>query len=157
MNNRSFIPPPQSLDSEADEVWASLATLALRELHSQYAQTFEQLGLIPPEARLLYFLRPEKPLSQRELALQMGCSPSYITGLVDRLEAQGIVERSVDPRDRRANAVKVTARGQIVQAELARRLYTAPPAIAGLAPQELQALRSVLQKLLGHRGAHDQT
>jgi DNA-binding MarR family transcriptional regulator len=148
VNNRSFFPPPHSLKSEADEVWASLAILALRDLHSQYAEAFEQLGLSPPEARLLYFLRSDEPQSQRELAAKMGCSPSYVTGLVDRLEAQGIVERRVDARDRRANTVKLTPRGQTVQAELAGRLHTAPPAIASLSAPELALLRDVLRRLL---------
>src|SRR5947209_13645534 len=105
MESRPFVPPSPRSASDADEVWSLLADLALRQLHTRYADTFERLGLTPPEARLLYFLDSDRAVTQRDLAASMGCSPSYITGLVDRLEERGIAQRRVDPRDRRANTL----------------------------------------------------
>ena len=43
-------------------------------------------------------------MSQNELAAIAGVAPITVARLVDRLEAQGLVERCTDPKDRRINA-----------------------------------------------------
>jgi DNA-binding MarR family transcriptional regulator len=143
-----FPVPDGRTSSTADEVWSLLAELAIRYLQTQYAATFAQLGLTPPEARALYFLQPGVFMSQRELATAMGCSPSYITALADRLQEAGIVERHVDSRDRRVNTLALTQQGRTLQAKLAARLYDAPEAIAELDPDQLESLRDLLLRLL---------
>jgi DNA-binding MarR family transcriptional regulator len=50
------------------------------------------------------------PLTQ--LADRLSCVKSNITQLVDRLEADGLVERQADPNDRRARLATLTAAGR---------------------------------------------
>ncbi|MBA2304215.1 MAG: MarR family transcriptional regulator [Acidobacteria bacterium] len=50
------------------------------------------------------------PLSQ--LAERLSCVKSNITQLVDRLEADGLVSRAADPRDRRSRLAVMTAAGR---------------------------------------------
>lgn len=50
------------------------------------------------------------PLTQ--LAERLSCVKSNITQLVDRLEADGLVERQADPKDRRARLATLTAAGR---------------------------------------------
>lgn len=58
-------------------------------------------------------------MPQTKLAriLDMGKAP--MTGLIDRLEASGFVERRSDSRDRRAKRIVITARGQGVLDQMA--------------------------------------
>lgn len=53
-----------------------------------------------------------------DLAKRMTVSPAYITRLVDRIEAAGLVQRGPDPDDRRALRVMLTARGAKLEAKL---------------------------------------
>jgi len=53
-----------------------------------------------------------KGLSQAQLSDMMLVNRANITGLVDRMEKAGLVVRTADPGDRRANIVKLTARGR---------------------------------------------
>lgn len=52
------------------------------------------------------------PASQRLLADRLAINPRVMVGILDRLEADGIVARERDPRDRRSNAVSLTPRGR---------------------------------------------
>ncbi len=52
------------------------------------------------------------PMPQREAALQLGYDPSNITALADALEAKGLVERRLDPSDRRVKTLARTAEGE---------------------------------------------
>ncbi|MFJ3104088.1 MarR family winged helix-turn-helix transcriptional regulator [Streptomyces sp. NPDC086835] len=66
-------------------------------------------GLTMTQAKMLILLR--KPLPMRALAGLLACDASNITGLVDRLEAHGLVSRHLDPADRRIKNVVATEKG----------------------------------------------
>jgi DNA-binding MarR family transcriptional regulator len=61
------------------------------------------------QAKVLILLR--QPLPMRALAGLLACDASNITGLVDRLEAQGLVSRHLNPADRRVKNVVATEKG----------------------------------------------
>src|SRR3954463_13307054 len=71
-----------------------------------------RLGLTPAVARALHELDPDRPLPARDLAEQLRCDRSNVTGLVDKLEQAGLVERRVDPADRRQKTLVVTDAGR---------------------------------------------
>jgi len=54
----------------------------------------------------------EKALSQAELGRRLVVNKADMTGIVDRLERAGLVERSVHPNDRRVNLVRMPAEGE---------------------------------------------
>jgi len=49
-------------------------------------------------------------MPQREAAVQLGYDPSNITALADVLEAKGLVERRLEPSDRRVKTLARTSR-----------------------------------------------
>ncbi|MFB9276650.1 MarR family winged helix-turn-helix transcriptional regulator [Cohnella cellulosilytica] len=68
------------------------------------------------QIRLLGILRDREP-SMAQLARHLGLDKSSITGLVDRAERRGLVERTTSSTDRRGYNVRVTAAGwQIIRA-----------------------------------------
>jgi DNA-binding MarR family transcriptional regulator len=82
---------------------------------------------------LTHLVEAGEPLSLSECATKMTCVRSNITQLMDRLEADGLVRRVEDPKDRRAVRAAVTPLGAKrqaagakevarVQAELAKTL-----------------------------------
>ena len=109
-------------------------------------------GLSLPQFHLLAALKScGGVLSTGEIARIMLRASQTITGLVDRLEAQGLVERQVDRRDRRKANVRITAMGE-------RRLAEAQPTanrlaesiVSPLTHEELQDLEAKMRKLLGN-------
>jgi DNA-binding MarR family transcriptional regulator len=75
------------------------------------------------------------PTNQGTLARELGVSPRNITGLVDGLEAAGLVERAPHPHDRRPTLVTLTDDGSHAattladdERELARFLFADRPA-----------------------------
>lgn len=54
----------------------------------------------------------EAPLTLTQLAERHCCGRSNVTALIDRLEADGYVERTVDPNDRRTVRAALTEKGR---------------------------------------------
>jgi DNA-binding MarR family transcriptional regulator len=61
---------------------------------------------------VLFRLRDQEGLSQRDLADVLELQPISLVRLLDRLVEQGFVERRSDPKDRRANRLFLTANGR---------------------------------------------
>jgi DNA-binding MarR family transcriptional regulator len=68
-------------------------------------------GLSIIQTRLLGVLR-DRELGMLELSRILELEKSSVTGLVDRAEARGLVQRNALPNDRRAVRVTLTAQGQ---------------------------------------------
>jgi MarR family 2-MHQ and catechol resistance regulon transcriptional repressor len=64
----------------------------------------------------------DEPLSLSEMAARLVCVRSNISQLVDRLEADGLVRRVEDPRDRRCVRAALTDLGRERQADGTHRL-----------------------------------
>lgn len=85
------------------------------DLHSRRLKAaFE---LTAPQLVCLLTVAEEGPISLSFVALRMHLSPSTVVGILDRLEARGLVERTRDQQDRRVVRVTATTKGR----RLARR------------------------------------
>ena len=70
------------------------------------------LGLTPGEGRTLSHAFRAGGVRQNVLAERMGVEAMTLSGALDRLEARGLIERRVDPDDRRAKTVHLTTAGE---------------------------------------------
>jgi DNA-binding MarR family transcriptional regulator len=70
------------------------------------------VGLSPSATAALSSIGRHGPLSLGELAAMEGVKPPTITTTVAALEADGLVVRELDGRDRRVTRVSLSARGQ---------------------------------------------
>jgi DNA-binding MarR family transcriptional regulator len=69
-------------------------------------------GIDGRELTVLTVLAADYPLSQHEAAERLGVDRTTMVGLVDELEAKGLVERRRSSEDRRKNLVQLTEAGQ---------------------------------------------
>src|SRR3981189_3448604 len=95
--------------SPADQAWALLLQVAFERVHAHFATVVAELDLAPVQAKALHELDVEPPISMRELAERLKSDPSNVTGLIDRPEARGLVERPPAPRDRRTKLLSLPA------------------------------------------------
>src|SRR3954464_12915568 len=133
--------------SPASEAWALMHELfhASRRRFLAVASEFE---LSPPQVRALGVLDPERPVPMSELAEALHCDNSNVTGIVDRLEDRGLVERRSATHDRRVKMLAVTEKGTEVRQRLAERLEQAPGPLARLPPEDQRALRDIMRRAL---------
>jgi DNA-binding MarR family transcriptional regulator len=82
------------------------------------------------------------------LACGLGCDASNITGVVDRLEARGLVERQAGERDRRVKVLVVTERGLELRRRLLVRMAEPPEPIRRLSEADQRALSQILRRAL---------
>ncbi|GAA2521504.1 MarR family winged helix-turn-helix transcriptional regulator [Streptomyces longisporus] len=115
--------------------------------HEDYESAAAEHSLTGAQARLLSLLSLE-PLPMRKLAQKLKCEPSNVTGIVDRLESRGLVERRPDPADRRVKLAAATQEGRRVAKNLRESLRFAREPLAGLGREERLALRGLLQRML---------
>ena len=85
---------------------------------------------------MLRLLEPGTTVPMGRLAGGLGCDASNITGVIDRLEARGLVERRAGERDRRVKVLVVTERGLELRRRLLRRIAEPPEPIARLSPDD---------------------
>jgi DNA-binding MarR family transcriptional regulator len=134
--------------SVADQGWALLLQVAFERVHAHFAAVVTELDLAPMQAKALHELDGEAPISMRELANRLGADPSNVTGLIDRLEARGLVERRPDPSDRRIKGLALTSTGAKLRQRLFARLYSAPRSLTELSQDDQRCLRDVLERIL---------
>jgi len=108
-----------------------------------------EFELSPPQVMALRQLDPDEPKPMSELALALRCDNSNVTGIVDRLEDRGLVERRPAAHDRRVKMLSITPRGAQVRAGLAARLDEPPEPLAGLSLEDQRALRDIMRRALG--------
>jgi len=107
-----------------------------------------ELGLTPAQAHALMVLQPDRTLTMRELAAGLDCDPSTVTGLADRLEAHGLVDRQAIPGDRRVKALALTSDGVERRSQVLERLARAPESVAALDPRVLARVSAGLERIL---------
>ncbi|MFG2720981.1 MarR family winged helix-turn-helix transcriptional regulator [Streptomyces sp. NPDC048416] len=116
--------------------------------YEEYERAAAEHSLTGAQARVLGLLSIE-PLPMRRIAQKLKCEPSNITGIVDRLEARGLVERRPDPLDRRVKLAALTEAGLSTATHLRESLNFAREPLAELSTQERTVLRDLLRRMLG--------
>lgn len=133
--------PCATIQAEIDQRLLALVDL----LRARIAVVAAELGLTPQQAILLRQLG--QPRAMCEVAAILACDRSNVTGLVDRLEDRGLVERVGDPRDRRMKRLRLTAEGAAQAAAVQARMFADSPSTADLDADERRSLLALLRKL----------
>lgn len=130
------------------EAWALMGQLYW-EMRPRMIRFATEFGLTPPQLFALKTLDPDEPVPMRALATALHCDSSNVTGLVDGLAAQGLVERREAEHDRRVRMLVVTDRGKEVRGRLIEVMSEVPAGLASLGEEDQRALRDILRRALG--------
>ncbi|HEX4789712.1 MAG TPA: MarR family transcriptional regulator [Actinospica sp.] len=87
------------------------------------------------------------PMAMRELAEALVTDKPYITQIIDKLEARGLVTRSVDVHDRRCRIATLTEAGREAALRSEEILTRPPAALARLSERDLTELTRILASL----------
>jgi len=130
-------------------VWRAMIDL----LHAQkfwIDRIAADFGITSQMAHALHEIPFSGSLTMKELAGELWCDASNATGIVDRLEARGLVERQPSDHDRRVKCVVLTASGKRLRRKIDDRFNDSPPAIAALSAADRQTLRDILERALNN-------
>jgi len=129
-----------------------------RDLRQRFAERSAALDLSFAQAMALREL--DQPLPMWEMAERLCCDASNVTGIVDRLEGRGLVERRVASGDRRVKHLVLTDAGRALRQQHRDGLTDGLPLLDELSPGERKLLAGLLRRALGETdlapGAEDQ-
>jgi DNA-binding MarR family transcriptional regulator len=139
------------LDFQPVAVIARLARVRAH-LDAELEAVFSQSGLTAPSFAALATLTRiagERGVSQRELADELGLTPSTVSIRVDRLIELGLAVRAPDPDSQRSTLVALTSQGRALFERAApAHLDNEQRLLAALTEPEQQLLAGLLRKLL---------
>jgi DNA-binding MarR family transcriptional regulator len=135
--------------SPATEVWDLMRTLFGLQ-RRRFLIAAAELELHPAQAGAL--LQLSSPLPMNELAAMLACDNSNVTGLIDRLEARGLVARQPSSEDRRVKHVVLTPAGRRARKGLLDRVGAPVAGIERLTVAEQRQLRNLLRRMLDDPG-----
>ena len=107
--------------------------------------------LSPVQCHVLHLIEPGRPLPMGRLAETLSCDASNVTGLVDRLETRGLVERRPSADDRRVKVLRLTPAGSRLRAQLLRRMTRESHPLARLSQDQQRTLVRILETLVDER------
>src|SRR5215207_2597129 len=134
----------------AGEAWQLMFEL-FKGTKRDRMQIAQEYRLSPMQLFALGALEPGKEMPMSSLADTLFCDASNVTGIVDRLEARGLIERRAAAHDRRVKLLALTDAGARLREEATRRMAIPPPQIAGLSRADQRALRDVLRRAVAQR------
>ncbi|GBF34023.1 transcriptional regulator [Desulfocucumis palustris] len=92
--------------------------VAARKLHKYYNNRFSEYGITLTQSFILFALLLQDGQNVKNLAERLSLESPAVTGLVDRLEKENMVQRRSDPGDRRALKVFLTEKGRLLADKL---------------------------------------
>ena len=114
----------------------------------------KEIGVTGPQRLVVRLIGQVPGLAARDLAKTLGIHPSTLTGILARLEKQGLIRREVDGADRRKAQFELTAAGKrvdrerkgTVEAAVRRALTRANPSLVTNTTQFLELLVEELER-----------
>jgi MarR family transcriptional regulator, lower aerobic nicotinate degradation pathway regulator len=128
---------------------SSLPGHAIRRLHQIAVAIFldetADFGITPVQFAALNAVVQQPGVDQRTLAKTIGFDTSTIGGVVDRLEARGLMQRNASANDRRVRLLTITAAGEALLAAVIPAMMAAQKRI--LAPLPVAQRKEFLRML----------
>lgn len=138
---------------------ADLPGYHIRRLHqiavAIFLQETEAHGVTPVQYAALQCVANAPGIDQRTLARTIGFDTSTIGGVIDRLEARGLLARNAKPDDRRVRLLALTPAGHALLRELQPDMQRAQKRILEpLAPRQRTEFLRMLRTLVETNNEH---
>ncbi len=126
-------------DAALDEALA----LVIARMRAIWHRRMRAFDLTPPQAISLRKLL-DGPMPMGAVAEVLSCDASTLTGIADRLEERHLIQRQVDPADRRVKLLALTEEGRQLVESIDGPFTTEIPGIAALSDRERSELTQLL-------------
>ncbi len=118
-------------------------------LRKRFFAEIQPLGLTPGQPKVLEYLQAHDGTMQKDIARGCCIEPATLSPLLTGMERRGLLRRDTDGESRRSVRVCLTEEGKVLCSAI-REAFAAVEAraLASLSPEEAEALRSGLAKIL---------
>lgn len=113
--------------------------------YRNFAAVAAERDLTLMQGKVLGLLR--RPMPMRTLADLLACDASNVTGIVDRLEARGLVRREANPADRRVKRVALTEEGEETVRRIRADLMSGLTGLESLGEEDRRSFRRLLEEV----------
>jgi DNA-binding MarR family transcriptional regulator len=137
--------PGQKLVYELSQAFFEL----LLKHRTYYTSAVADEKIAPMQGHVLHYLA-ERPCTMRELAQAAMLEPSNQTGIIDKLEARGLVTRREASADRRSKIVTMTEEGMALRKRLYQRFSEPAPWMVALTPQDQKRLLDIVRSAIDY-------
>jgi MarR family transcriptional regulator, organic hydroperoxide resistance regulator len=137
-------------DQDARRAWQLLMKFFFAQ-RAHLPSSGPEFDLSPIQCHVLHLLEPGRPLPMSRLADTLSCDASNVTGLVDRLESRGLVQRQPSPLDRRVKVLQLTPTGARLRAQLLRQVTGGTVPLSRLSPSQQRTLLKILEALVDEK------
>lgn len=133
---------------ELEQCFNFVLTKAQQSVHQLFKAKLAPLGVTPGQYAVLKCLLDENGQTARQIAERLFLDGSTVTGLLDRLEQKGLIEKQVDPKDRRALKVLLTDAGKSLEDPLSQAILEAnQEALKELNDDQSKTLKDLLHRV----------
>ena len=114
-----------------------------------FVQEVGALNLTPVQYAALHTVCQQPGIDQKRLAAAIGYDTSTTAGVVDRLEARGLLQRTVSASDRRAKQLTPTPEGlAVLEAVVPAMLRTQERLLEPLTPEQREVFMDLLRRVV---------
>ena len=139
------IPRPKDPASAKKAEVLELLFAYVNRLQAHFEAVAAAHDLTPIQAKVILSLGQPEPM--RCLADELGCDPSNVTALVDKLEERGLLTREGAKEDRRVKVLAATTSGTKLREALSGDLFGSVPGLDALTPSQVADLKHLLGKM----------
>ena len=130
-------------------------TAVVAAVHEVSMRTNDLIGqalaghrLTPATFQALWAIDPaEAPPSMKVVAERLHCNAPNLTFITNQLVERGLVERTVDPADRRSRVLVLTVEGRRLREQLLQTALEKTP-LAVLSDEELRQMAGLLDRVV---------
>jgi MarR family transcriptional regulator, organic hydroperoxide resistance regulator len=120
-----------------------------RSVYHDYIRTSRKFGLTETQSDVLRTLLAYGAMSSADLSRNLYMTPANITGVIDRLETKGLVERIRQHEDRRVTLISLTGNGRYLSEQLPdpieNKLITG---LENLDPEVIRSLAEAMKRII---------
>lgn len=134
-----------------EDCMAWLANRSSKVFSSVLDSHFAALEVTRVQWMALYYMNRNPEQKQTELAERLNCKSAALARLLDRMEKDGMLKRSVNAENRRSNRIELTEKGRRLCAEgtaIVERFMD--DVIFGISEQRLELFKAVLRQMVGN-------
>ncbi|MGE5372314.1 MAG: MarR family winged helix-turn-helix transcriptional regulator [Solirubrobacterales bacterium] len=132
---------------ELEQCLNFVLTRAQQSVHQLFKAQLAPFGVTPGQYGVLKCLWDENGQTAKQIAERLSLDGSTVTGILDRMENKGLIEKQVDPKDRRALRVVLTPAGQSLEEPVSAVIEQANQlALQHFSAAQSEALKDLLKQ-----------
>ncbi|MGI6498644.1 MAG: MarR family winged helix-turn-helix transcriptional regulator [Oscillospiraceae bacterium] len=139
---------------EFNECINYLLTTAQHAVFQQMTERLSEHDITPGQYAILNCLWTHQSVNPKEIAKILCLETSTISGVMDRMQKKGIIDRLVSTEDRRCVQVMLTEKGRNLEEPVLHVVEEVNKEVmSGFTPEEQALLKDCLRRIAGHEEA----